>query len=241
MKVLIIDDELEARKGLEKLIMRFSAGVSEIEQADSIDQAVDRLSKSAYNIVFLDIQMPGGNGFTLFEKINNPQFSVIFTTAHAEHAIKAFRAGAIDYLLKPIDPDSLAKAINKASIYQKNLAVDNKQELKTKIGVPMSDGVHFIAIDQIIRLESSGNYTSLFMINDKKELITKPIKEFQIALEQHGFLRVHNSHMANMRFVKAYRKGIQPYLLMEDEAQVPISRSRKDKLKTELADIFGIV
>lgn len=241
MKVLIVDDELEARKGLEKLIVRFSVGVSFIDQAGSINEAVQKLSKETYNIVFLDIQMPDDNGFALFEKVKNLKSSVIFTTAHSEYAISAFRAGAIDYLLKPIDPDALSQAINKAAMYQKNLMLDEEQEMKTKIGVPTSDGIHFIALDQIIRLESSGNYTTLYLIGNKKEVITKPIKEFQIALEQQRFVRVHNSHMVNMNFVKAYKKGVQHILLMEDETQVPISRSQKDKLKTELAEVFGIV
>lgn len=241
MKALIVDDEIEARKGLEKLIIRYSVGVTEIGQASSVAEAIQKLSNSNYNIVFLDIQMPGGDGFSLFEKIKNPRFSVIFTTAHSEYAISAFRAGAVDYLLKPIDPDALNQAISKAIAHQKNIVLKEEQELITKIGVPTSDGIKFIALNQIIRLESSGNYTTLYLTGNQKEVITKPIKEFQIALEQQRFLRIHNSHMVNLNYVKAYRKGTQQSLLMEDQTHVPISRSQKEKLKTELSDIFGIV
>ena len=113
--------------------------------------------------------------------------------------------------------------------------------VKTKIGVPLSSGIRFINIDQIIRLESSRNYTTIFMVNEKPLLVTKSLKEFEDALSNQGFVRVHNSHVVNLAFVKEYQRSTQGMLLMEDDFQVPISRIQKELVKTLLANQFGII
>lgn len=241
MKILIVDDEQAARQGLEKLLLKFTQDVSYIDTASSVKEAIEKIENQMFDVVFLDIQMPGGNGFTLFDEIENPDFSVIFTTAHSEYAIQAFRVGAVDYLLKPIDPDALIEATNKVKSQLVSTERKLNQTTKTKIGVPLSTGIKFINIDQIIRLESERNYTTICIANDKPVLISKPLKEFESALDNHDFLRVHNSHIVNLQYVKEYQRSIQGMLLMEDDFQVPISRSSKDMVKHKLNQIFGIV
>lgn len=241
MKTLIVDDELAARQGLEKLLLKYTQDVTSIETASSVSEAISKLKASAFDLVFLDIQMPGGNGFALFDEIENPDFAVIFTTAHSEYAIQAFRVGAVDYLLKPIDPDALAEATAKAKKQINSPDKPTAQSLKTKIGVPLSNGIRFINIDQIIRLESERNYTTIGIINEKPLLVTKALKEFETALELHDFMRVHNSHIVNLQYVKEYQRGLQGMLLMEDDYQVPISRASKEMVKLRLGQIFGIV
>jgi two-component system, LytTR family, response regulator len=241
MHVLIVDDEEAARVGLEKLLIRFTDDVSVIEMASSVSEAVEMIEKDNFNLVFLDVQMAGGNGFTLFDKLQTPSFSVVFTTAHAEYAIQAFRAGAVDYLLKPIDPDALIDAVAKVKKIHQNEVRLPEIAVKTKIGVPLSSGIRFINIDQIIRLESSRNYTTIFMVNEKPLLVTKSLKEFEDALSNQGFVRVHNSHVVKLAFVKEYQRNTQGMLLMEDDFQVPISRIQKELVKTLLANQFGII
>ena len=145
MHVLIVDDEEAARVGLEKLLIRFTDDVNVIEMASNVNEAVEMIEKDNFNLVFLDVQMAGGNGFTLFDKLQTPSFSVVFTTAHAEYAIQAFRAGAVDYLLKPIDPDALIDAVSKAKKIHQNEVRLPEIAVKTKIGVPLSSGIRFIS------------------------------------------------------------------------------------------------
>ena len=197
-------------------------------------------------IVFLDIQMPGKNGFELLKSLRTHHFELIFVTAHDQYGIQAVKFSAIDYLLKPINPEELINAVNKA-IYRsaekkqnkklENLlqVLQNQQQKYThRIALTSAKETRFIKTQEIIRCESSNNYTTFFIIGGEKIMTSKPIFEYEEILNEYGFIRCHQTHLVNKRFIKSLVKQDGGYLLLEDDTQIPLSRMKKDMIKKEL-------
>jgi len=240
IKAVIIEDELHSRNFLNNLIAEFCPQLNIAGMAASVDEAVALIQQTNPQIVFLDIEMQTGTGFDVLLQLQKRNFHVIFTTAYDHYAIKAIKFSAVDYLLKPINLEELQAAVAKAieSIEQK--AEENKLELLIKnlrrpagedfsISLSTSDGVEFIQLSTIIRLEASGPYTTFFMKDGRKIMVSRNLKEYEILLTDHGFFRVHNSHIINLKEVRKMIKTDGGYAVMNDDSMITISPKKKEE------------
>tara|TARA_R110002126_G_scaffold72364_1_gene180877 strand:+ start:34603 stop:35352 length:750 start_codon:yes stop_codon:yes gene_type:complete len=244
MKALIIDDEKKARQVLRILIEENCPKVTEILEADNLLSGVDLIKNETPNIVFLDIEMPEHSGLEILNFIEKEtyNFEIIFTTAYSEYAIQAFQLSAIDYLLKPVRPNQVKEAIDKAISILGNTQINKrllelKESLKNsnfkKIGLPNADGIKFVDFNQIICLEADAMYTKVSTINDGTILVSKPLKFF-IDLMQNikNFYKPHRSFLINLMHIKEYVKKDGGYILMENNKTVSISKDKKDEFLT---------
>ncbi len=237
MRTILVDDEPTALKGLDSLLQIFCPEIKVVGTASSVAEALVQIKNLQLALVFLDIEMKDGNGFDVLERSEIQNFSTIFVTAFDQYAIKALRLHAIDYLLKPIEPDELVAAIERAKNIEipdyKPLIESNKTKHFTKIGVPGRSGTTYIELNNICRLESSNNYTFIHCIDDKPILISRTIKSFEELLPETQFIRCHQRHIVNLDKVQAFERNDGAHFLMKDGSQIPISRANRslvDKL-----------
>ncbi len=244
MKVLIVDDEFQGRNFLEKVIVKLFPDLTVVGLAATVSEALSVIAEKKPQVIFLDVMLNNENGFDLLEQATDLQAEVIFTTAHNEFAIKAFKYNALDYLLKPIDLDELEKAIHKAKQkiqttapasspeMFKNLIDTLKNPGKTlnKISIPTADGFVLIAIADIICCEGFGNYTSFYLQGDKKLTSSYTLKEYADMLADQNFFRTHKSSLVNLSHVSRYIKGEGGTLVMANGREVEVSRRNKEAL-----------
>jgi len=245
-KILIIDDENRTRQLIAKMIESFGLDVETIPEGENVQSGIEAIKKHNPDIVFLDIQMPDGTGFDVLDAIPNKTFEVIFITAHEEFAIKAIKFSALDYLLKPVDATELKTALEKALItlnkrpessqfdaLQKNIQPSEKRRLVLKT----QESVHVVELDQIIRCEADRNYTSFFLLDNKRILVSKTLKEYETLLSAHNFLRIQQSHLVNIDYVDRYDKKNGGAVVMKDGSEVPLSPAKRDLFFKRLENI----
>lgn len=242
MNILIIDDESKARSLLTTIIKEYTSGVTEIFEADNLLDGVEILKNQLISILFLDIEMPNHSGLQLFEFINVEKihFEIIFTTAYSEYAIQAFEFSAIDYLLKPLRPNKVVSAIEKAKkAIEQNQVQQRLSELKNalasdkfnKLALPVEDGVLFVKLEDIFLLEADSMYTIFHLKNTKKTLISKPLKYFAGLLENKDmFYKPHRSYLVNLQYLQKLVKKEGTYIELENKFLVPVSKDKKDEL-----------
>lgn len=244
LKALIIDDESNSRDSLKGKLKLFCPEIVEIYEADSVASGVSSIEAHRPNVVFLDVKLTGESGFEVIEYFTKNDESlnaeIIFTTAHDEYAIKAIKFSALDYLLKPIDAEDLVRAVRKigqkadvGSTDNINVLLENfrqAQDSPKKIVIPSSDGMHILKVSEIMRCESSSNYTQFFLVSGKKLLASKTLKEFDNMLCDYNFERIHKSHLINMNYVKKYVQADGGYVVMEDESRIPVANRKKEHL-----------
>ncbi|HOY47979.1 MAG TPA: LytTR family DNA-binding domain-containing protein [Flavobacteriales bacterium] len=243
LRALLIDDITEARNNLRRDIADWCPDIEIIGEADGVISGAKEIRKQKPDLVFLDIQMQDGSGFDLLDILGEMKLHVIFTTASDAFAVKAFRYAAVDYLLKPIDPDELKNAvakINNQSNSNENLSL-LKQQLSSKkqtdrIALHTLEKIHVVTVDEIIHCESDDNYTRFYFQDKSKLLVTKTLKEFDELLSPLGFLRVHQSHLINLKQVKEFIKGEGGYLIMKDGSNIPVSTRKKQEVIEKLID-----
>lgn len=237
MKALIIDDEKRTRELIAKMIESFDLGIETFPIGESVETGIKAIEQVRPDLVFLDIQMPDGTGFDLLKMIPQKNFEVIFITAHEEFAIKAIKFSALDYILKPVDTDDLKEAVLRAIN-----TIDHKKEesqfealnqnmqptQKRRLVLKTQESVHVVDLDRIIRCEADRNYTSFFLTEGKKILVSKTLKDYETLLTGHNFLRVQQSHLINLDFVDRYDKGNGGSVVMKDGSEVPLSPAKRD-------------
>lgn len=237
MKAIIIDDESTGRKAVRNYIIKYATYIDILDEADSVKNGVLSIIAHKPDLVFLDIRMPDGTGFDLLEKLPGINFQIIFVTAYEQHAIKAFKYSAVDYLLKPINPDDFMAAVAKLESKNKLKDIEQKVELLLKnnnkfekIALPSTSGLKMVAIADIIRCESDNNYT-LFYFNDKsKYLASRTLKEYDELLSSEGFYRTHKSHLVNLKYITEYVKGEGGFVILKDGKSIDVSRRKKEGL-----------
>ncbi len=243
IRTAIIDDEKNARDAIREMLLLMFSDIEICGEAEGVYTGLKLIKEQQPDLVFLDIKMNDGSGFDLLRRLENRQFTLIFLTAFDVHALKAFRFAAADYLLKPIDPEELQQAINKARHQQKkqSLSVDTllenltqKQSKQRKLVLKTAESIHLINPEEIIHCESSGNYTHFYLKEQKPLLISKPLKEYEEILAPLGFLRVHQSHLVNLQHVQKIDKRDGLTLIMIDNSEIPVSTRRKDLLLQKL-------
>lgn len=237
MKAIIVEDEKKGQEILSSLILKYCTDVEIIGMADNAEDAYLLIKKMKPDVVFLDIEMPNGNGFYLLEKFDKINFQIIFTTAYDNYAIKAIKYHALDYLLKPIDIDELKQAVEnvkKALLKPENtryidFLTTRKLDIENRLGLPVKDGILYIQVADIIRIESDGSYSTIYLSKSQKHVVSKNLKEYEDVLPVKEFFRVHKSHLINIKKVKKYVRQDGYFVEMEDGSQVEIARRKKDE------------
>ena len=243
IKAVIVDDEPKAIQSLTWELSNFSDEIKVIRTFTSPEDAIDYLDNSELDCLFLDIQMPTMDGFQFLEKLTNKDFAVVITTAYNDFAIKALKHEAIDYLLKPIDSDDLEETIKKVKKYSSKLFNSNKIEEvlvnfnakfnQKKITINTDGKLIFLDADDILYVESDGNYSTIVIENAPKIVITKKLKEMTGVLPENQFFRIHNSYIINLKKIKEFIKS-EGYVVMESNDRIPVARQRKSDFLEKL-------
>ena len=246
---IIIDDEPNNVQNLQTLLQMHCPDVKVLAAAQNADDGVAAIKQHKPALIFLDIQMPVKSGFDVLTEFAEPDFEVIFITAYDQYGIQAIKFSALDYLLKPINITELKNAIDRAGKKIKAKDKDHKlenlianimlgQREVPKIALPTLKETRYIKVDEIIRCEASDNYTTFYTITAEQILVCKTLKEFAELLQQHGFIRAHQSHLVNVEFVKSLLKEDGGVLQMNDGVKIPISRQNKDDVKAALKQML---
>lgn len=245
ISALIIDDEVNGAESLQLMLKKYCNDLSIDAVCNSSKEGYQKILKIKPELVFLDIQMPHMNGFELLAQLPERNFEVIFTTAFDDYAIQAFKVNAIDYLLKPVDPHDLIQAVQKASLriksqagqgnIEKLLAGLRQQHFRIKkLAVPVNDGVNFIDLEEIPRIEADSNYTVVHTVNGNRYIVAKTLKEYEELLADYNFIRIHSSTLINLQLVDKYIRGDGGFVQMKDGSQLEVSRRRKQDLVMRL-------
>lgn len=242
IKAFIIDDELQSRSFLHKMLQQYFLEIIVAGEASNVEEGLHGIKEYHPDIVFLDIQMQGETGFDLLNKLDKIDFSLIFTTAYDQYAIKAFRFNAIDYLLKPIITNELIEAINKVKdrinlpkTASKEQILQLYQDIKTpdkihdKIAVPTSEGFIVIPMNEIVYCHASSNYTEFHLTDKKCILSSYTLKQYDEILTLQSFFRAHRSYLINLAHVKMYRRGEGGEIVMSNGHEIELSRTHKDE------------
>jgi two-component system LytT family response regulator len=238
MKAIIVDDETNARNLLKNVLERYCPNVNVIGEADGVQAGYELLKDENPDVLFLDIKMNDGTGFDLIELLDAPKFKLIFTTAFDEFAVKAFKYGAVDYILKPITPIDLKECIKRIEsndiISKEQIGIINSHNVNAeKIALPSQEGIHMVNLDQILYCKGEGSYTSFFTIQNDV-VVSKNLSYYADLLSENIFFRVHQSYLVNLDHVKTIQKTGGGFLLMTNNHEIPISRRRKDELFKKL-------
>jgi two-component system, LytTR family, response regulator len=249
VRTLIVDDEYQGRSFMQKVLEKEHPDVEVVGQAANLEEALQKIGgDNPPNLVFLDILLGSENGFELFERLHSVNFEVIFTTAHNEFAVKAFKTHALDYLLKPIDPEELDMAIEKvrtklenqpsptAELGSQNLtsilkSISNPSD---KLAVPSFDGFVMVRLSEIIYCESDGNYTIFNLTNNRKITSSYTLRQYDEMLTVRDFFRAHKSFLINVGHISRYLKSDGGVVLMSNGKMVEISRRNKERLMKRL-------
>ena len=238
IRALIVDDEKNARDVLRMQLDQYCPEVEIIGQSSGGEESIALIRQLHPELVFLDIEMPGINGFDVLRETSAIPYQVIFTTAYDQFAIRAFKYSAIDYLLKPIDIEELKTAIHKFKKSDIDLMssrmnslfeiLESRQNEKDWISIPAGEGFEIVRYMDIVRCESDSNYTDIILASGKKIKLAKTLKEVELQLPSNQFFRLHHSHLVNINHISKYYKTDGGYVEMADGSQINISRSRKE-------------
>lgn len=250
IRAILIDDEKPATEVLDMKLKRLNMGVEVLAKFNQPEAAIEFIKVTAFDILFLDIEMPRLNGFDLLHHFSDFHFDVIFTTAYDHYAIRAFKVSALSYLLKPIEESDLREALGLWQ--QKKIKQLQGPQIQTfyehltpktpphRIALPTNEGHEIIEIAQIVRCMADTSYTHFQMSDGQKIVICRTLKEVEQALEPNGFVRVHHSHLVNPEYIKKIIKQEGGYLLMTDGSQVPVTKQKRDWLVEQFTTLGRI-
>lgn len=239
MKILIVDNEKEVRGLLKDMIASISANAYIVEEAEGVETGLQKINTFQPDVIFLDVEMNDGTGFDLMNKVSNPAFQLVFTTAHNKYAVQAFKCSAIDYLLKPVDFTELENSLQKAAaaisgnslskqmavLMQQLTAKDNSEK---QIVLKDSEASYFVKVADILYCEAEGSYTKFYVQNNTPIIISKNLSIYEELLALYGFIRTHHSYLVNPAKIKMYDKADGGTLILDSGHTVPISHRKKD-------------
>lgn len=242
LKALLVDDELNNLESLEFLLRHDCEGIEVVGKAQNAGQARDWLRSQDADVVFLDINMPGENGFQFLNSLPARDFKVVFVTAYNEYALQAIKASAVDYIMKPVNIGELQKAVEKLKrLFNNPVATEQNQQLlrhlletasrnnsPKKIALPQLGSISFIEVDDIVSLQADSNYTIIHMRDMQKLVISKTLKDFEELLDENQFVRIHKSYIVHLRYIKEYSTTDGGIVKMTDGNQWSISRRQLD-------------
>jgi two-component system LytT family response regulator len=228
MKALIVDDEKDVSLALKLLLNKTCPDIEVIGVVHSALDAVKALKKEMADILFLDIEMPGGNGFDLLEIVDNKELYVIFTTAHGEYAIKAIKNGAKDYILKPVDPDELINSVAKAKKEIESVKTNGAStKVSTTLSVSTPKGLMFVNKEDVIYIKADGRYSELHCKDEQRYTVCKNIGEYEEELNKDFFFRVHKSYLVNCKHVVKINSSDGGFVQMNNKSEIEISKRKK--------------
>ena len=241
IRTVIVEDEPSASQNLINLLNQISAEVVIVGISRSVEEGLESINRLKPDLVLLDIQLGSGSSFELLEKVGRQDFQFVFITAYSEYAVRAFQFSAVDYILKPINPERLKEALAKVS-EQRRIAerssmlsvlmdnLSNNQARPNKIVLSTADMVHVVELESIIKCQSSINYTMFYLTNGKELIISRTLKEFDEQLSGNGFFRVHRSWLINEQHIIGYDKREGGYVVMSDQSKLPVSPKKREEL-----------
>jgi len=235
MKAIIVDDEAKSRETLKSSLERYTPNIKIVADAASVVEALKKIKEHQPDLLFLDVQLPDGSGFDILELLPNLSFKIIFVSAYDKYAIDAFKFSAIDYLLKPIEPDLLIKAVEKSRKENKletlegklNVLLGNRTRIE-KIALPSTNGLELVRVEDIVYCQADSNYTIFHLQNKQQILVSRSLKEYDEILSPLGFYRIHQSFLIKISFVKKYIKGEGGSVILENGKELDVSRRRKE-------------
>ena len=250
LKTVIVDDEQDAVDFISSIIGEYCTSLEVVAMANNVAQGVSAINDKKPDLVFLDVEMPNGNGFDLLAQFPEKDFDVVFITAFNHYAIKAIKFSAIDYILKPININEFIEAVNRVIKKRSERHSQGNESLKilmenlrtsppSRMAIPTADGMEYLNPRDIIRIEADRSYSWFYLTGGRKILVSKHLKEFQELLSDRYFFRSHNSHLVNLKYVKKYIRKEGGYIEMTDGAMIPVSRNRKDLFLAHMAKFKG--
>jgi len=248
MRTIIIDDESRARQSIINLIKLSGIQINIVAEAESVDSGFNMITKYEPDLILLDINLQDGTGFDLLKKLPSIPFKIIFITAYEEFAIKAFEFSAIDYLLKPLDPLKLQNALKKANdTFSKENMIIKLNALFTNLN--LKDGntqklvlhtdkkIHIVETKDIIRCESNAGYTTFYLVDGKKVMVSRTLKSYETLLLDYHFFRAHQSHLINLDYIDHFRKKDGGSVVMKNQHKVPIAQRKREAFLSILASL----
>lgn len=244
-KVIIVDDEKHCSDRIEMLVANYAPSDLEIMAVCSdVDSAYEAIQKHHPDFIFLDVQINEQTGFDLLDRFDTIDFGVVFATAYEQYAIQAFKVSAVDYLLKPVDPDDFIETLSRIdqrlgsqqSVTDLEVAADNFHHLKHgKLTIATNDGKEIFDIPDIVHCEAAGNYTIFNFKNRKPLKDSRTLKRYDEVLSKHGFFRIHSAHLVNLDYVKRFDNGKNSFVVLKSNEKLPVSTRRKDDFLNALA------
>lgn len=248
MKIAIVEDELPTRELLKNMLADLFSELEVCGEADSVSSGIDMIINTKPEIVLMDIELKDGNSFSILEQLPERSFSLVFITAFNHFAIQAFRYSAIDYLLKPVHPQELSDAIQKAinnikanaRIHSIDVLLENlgqKNPSRRKLVLKTSESVHIVSVSDIVRAEADNNYTTFYLIDKSKILVSRTIKEYEQTLTESGFFRTHQSHLINLEYIKVFNRRDGGSLILNDGSEIPVSSRKRQELMDVISNL----
>lgn len=238
LRAILIDDEVNPLNALKEKITQHCSSVEIVAACNNPSAAIEKINSLQPDIIFLDIEMPVINGFSLLQQLDYKNFEVVFVTAYDHYAIKAIRFSALDYLVKPVDIDELKATVEKA-LQKKNTAQPNqrlellldhlshsRKDFK-KIAIPSHEGLRFIKVNEIVYLEASINYTHIYVSDNNKYVVSRTIKDFEELLPTETFIRIHNSYIINKDYLEKYIRGEGGQVVLSNGTVLDVAKRKK--------------
>ena len=241
LTAVIVDDELYGRENLKKIIETYCPEIEILGLADSVVCAAELVKAHKPDVVFLDINMPVLDGFDFLEEYDERDFMVVFVSAHEEFGINAVKAGAADYLLKPVNIKELKQTVKRLLLLQNKKREDEIIFEKDKLVIPASHGFNVLVIDDIIRLEAEGCYTKVIIKGGKDIIVSRTLKDFEDKIPKEKFYRVHKSHLINLSCVKEYSNDNGSFVIMTDGSKIEISRRKAPEFIKKIKTVMNAV
>ena len=250
INAILVDDELRSLNTLRKLLLQDCPHVNIVAECQDAFSAKDKVKSLQPQLLFLDISMPGKNGFDLLNELEGISFEIIFTTAHNEYSLEAFKYSAVDYLMKPIDEDLLTEAVNRA--IKRIQAKENSQHIKTllynlrkiqvpqemKMCIPTLKGFQVINLADVIYCEAESSYTNFYLTDGRHIVASKSIIEYELLLEDTAFCRIHKSFLVNLIHIKEYIRGEGGNIVLTNNKAIEVSRRKKDLFMGRMKALF---
>ncbi len=239
MEVIIIEDEPKSLQLLEAALQAYPF-IKIVATADSVSKGLSLIRQHQADLIFMDVMIKGGTAFDILEQLHSLDSDIIFTSSHEKYAIQAFRISALDYLLKPVDPEELSEAITKIQNKRREeytaahikLLLSNYRnqdnEREVKIALPTLKGYSFVHPNEIIHCESDNTYTTFYLEGSRQLIVSKTLKSCETMLEPYSFCRVHNRSLINLNHIVEYERGEGGVIRMKDGSEIPVSRRRKE-------------